>query len=211
MAKHDSSSNGDEAENNEKKHEKLHHFIYVFGISVLFVTLNFAFLWPKNHLLALLALWAGLGLVMIYELTIRGVRAPWVAGAIALLFLVCGIADLAIGPIRIPDTEVTGSLHAGAGPQSLCEKKMLAASASARNSLNVLIGNNGISIANAKELPVLAIGSCRVFWVNRGPRGLLINAKLFDANGSLIATIRNNNYDAIKGEELSIDRKHDLT
>jgi hypothetical protein len=206
-----SADSGKTPDYNEKKHEALYHLVYVFGISILFLAINFGFLWPENHLLALLALGVGLSLIAVYELTRMGVRAPRVAGVVLFVFLVCGITYWAIGPIHIPDTEVTGTLDAGASPQSHCEKEMLAASTSAQNSLNVIIGNNGISIANATELPVLAIGSCRVFWVNRGPQGLLISADLFDASGNLIATIRNNDFHAMIGESASIDRKHDLT
>lgn len=111
---------------------------------------------------------------------------------------------------HMPDKEVRGTIQPGAAPQTDCEKKVLAASASA-DTVNVLLGDFGASIPQIKFLQVLSVGNCSVLWVTKATDSLAINADLYDSAGKLVARMRDNNFTAVEGEHSTIDRNGDLT
>src|ERR1700722_1471219 len=97
-------------------HKKLVHFGYSFGGFILTAVVDYLFLWPENHLTALLAIAAWLSVTAIVELTVWDF-SPWVtAAAVVGLFVVALVANAIVGPIRIPDTVVSGTIEAGQAP-----------------------------------------------------------------------------------------------
>jgi hypothetical protein len=75
------------------QHKNLYHWIYVAGFTLITAVVDFMFLWPENHLAALLVLAATLSLVAIYELTVFGCSRYWIFAAVIGLFAIAGIAN----------------------------------------------------------------------------------------------------------------------
>ena len=96
MSENGSKNGGGTTNDNHDKHKKLYHWVYVAGFSILTGVVDFIFLWPENHFAALLVIAAALSLVVIYELTIRGVSHYLVVAAVIGLFILAGVANLAI-------------------------------------------------------------------------------------------------------------------
>jgi len=71
---------------------RIAHWVYTVFFSLLFVVLDFVFLWPENHFLALLALAAGISVVALYE-TWRVGRIVWGRSAAVILFVMVGVID----------------------------------------------------------------------------------------------------------------------
>ena len=74
-----------------------------------------------------------------------------------------------------------------------------------------MIGDNAIQFAEPAEIPLFAIGKCKVLTVTKGNDGLSIAADLFDSDGKLIANLRNNTFHALSGTRASVERDHDLS
>ena len=118
---------GGKSDNNHNNHKDLYHWVYVFGTTVFVGVADFMFFWPENHLSALLVLAAWLGLVAIYELHTRKMR-PWgIALVVICLFGFAVITYAIVGPIQIPEIEVTGTLQPGNAPTppNGCDRSIL--------------------------------------------------------------------------------------
>jgi hypothetical protein len=169
--------------------------------------------WPKSHVGCLVLAYIGiLGVLLLdgFCETAFPLKRSIILGAISLLGCV---TVYFIAPLFAEqEIEVHGRLEAGAAGPSDCERQMLANTAKPPpNPMNILFGNSGFAFGNVTDMPVLSIASCKVFWVTRDQDGLEINARLYDQEGKLIATINNNDYTAFQGDRSSVDREHDLS
>jgi hypothetical protein len=90
------------------EHSDLYHYVYSFGGSVLVGIVDFIFIWPESHLLALLAAAAWFSLLAVFEL--RNFRKEWSVTVPVFLFVGALIANFLI-PVQVPETTVTGTLQ----------------------------------------------------------------------------------------------------
>lgn len=210
----------DQAHENAESHpaKKWHHHkptaltkaIAAITVYSLFVFIDVHDIWPWSKIVAILVGTAVSMALLYYE--------AFAAEAITFLTFVIGSIAICVGGIIVylavpnhadvvPETEVVGTLQPGAAPDppNKCPK------GSTPDSWKILIGNNAIQLAKSTKLPVLMIGSCKVLTIEKSDKGLSIDTDLFDTNGKLIATIKNNEFHALSGARASVERDHDLS
>lgn len=197
--------------------QKLYHWVYVAGITILTGVVDFAFLWPEWHLGALLVFATWLSLVAIYEFrnSTRGlaVTVPVLlfVGALIVNFLVDALTP-------IPERIVTGTLQAANDPRPLtgCDPASPGDSywspfggflrfettkpkeAPPNDAIVVALGNNGIIVTKSESVPIIQVGECTLLSIQKTPNGLLVNASVFDLQGKLRAFLRDNSFTAIE-------------
>jgi hypothetical protein len=69
------------------------HWVYSVFFSLLFTLLDFAFLWPEHHFLALLSAASALSVVAVYEAWKIG-RPAWGRAVAIFLFVGIGVVDM---------------------------------------------------------------------------------------------------------------------
>ena len=107
MSENSNSNGHPTVDNNHDSYKRLYHWVYVAGFCILTGVVDFIFLWPENHLSALLVVAAALSLVAIYELTVLGWARPYVATAVIVIFVLAVGTNWAIGPIPTHKTAST--------------------------------------------------------------------------------------------------------
>ena len=217
-------------------HQVLYHLVYVTGWCVITAAIDFAFLWPESHLLALVALMASLSLPITYEFTVWGMPVGWTGVTVATLFAsILPIYDW-LGPIRVPDVEVQGWLQPGDDPtpRTGCDPVSAVGSNEdpywspiggffrfrlgerpiqppPKGATIVALGNNGVIITKAEMVPVIQIGECSLLSLQKTSRGLLVDANVYGESGKLIATIHDNAISGIEGKNSHVTREGDLS
>jgi hypothetical protein len=198
----------DEIQHNNKgqqpEHGDLYHYVYVFGATLGVGLIDFLFFWHDNHLIALLIGAAWLALVSVFEL--RHDR-KWQIGVPIGRFAAALIANYIIGPVRMPEIEVIGTLQPGGDP----EPQNGCPASNSPEAWKILFGTSGIQFGSYGEYPLLQVGSCKVIFVKRGPDGISVSADLFDGKGRLVAAIKNNEFHALTGDNVRVDRGHSLS
>jgi hypothetical protein len=176
-------------------------------VLVLYFLIDAVVVWPESRGWAFIFGAVGLSAVLLMELPWR-----WWIGATVVIAIGSAASYWIIGPAKILDIIVSGSIEPGDSPQSDCERKMLAATPIPQKPMNVLFGDWGITMGgDVTDFPVLAIGQCKVFWVTRDHDDIKINAKLYDEGGNLIAAVKDNVFRGFQGEQTTLDQNHDLT
>jgi hypothetical protein len=179
--------------------------IIVYG---LFIAIDVHDIWPWSKLAAIIA-GALVSIALLYY-------EAFAAGAIDFLTFVIGSVVICFAGLviyrevpehTVPETETIGTLQPGAQPDpaSKCPPP------TTPDTWKILIGTSAIQLAEAAEIPLLAVGKCKVLTVAKGRDGLSIAADLFDADGKLIANIKDNTFHALSGNHASIERDNDLS
>jgi hypothetical protein len=203
-------NNGNTGDGNEARDKKLYHYVYVVGFSILAgVIVDYLFLWPENHLAALLVAAAGLSLITVYEF--RNSRKGLNVTLPVLLIVGAFIANFLIPPP--PDIEVSGSLQAGnePTPPNGCDKRPPGFEQISPDALKILVGDNAIVLTGMGKTSVIQIGQCRPLSVERSPSGVSFNADLYDANGKLIARLADGRLSILTSDRVHWSHNGDLT
>jgi hypothetical protein len=208
MADKNATKNSGSSNKENKPNERLYHLIFVFGWGLLSGVLTVTALWPINHLaffLALAALWA---LPIIWELHVRDISRDKIVLAVMSIFALAIFAYRVVGPISEPLKTISGSLQPGdwKTPTISCSP----GTKIPPDMTKVFIGGN-LAAANILPKPVppwpLVMGNNGpVVSIQRTDDGISIDASIFGADGSAIATIKNNNFQAIVGNDLIADQ-----
>lgn len=231
MTKDRSADDGNAPHKNHKKHEKLYHWVYVFGVSIVFVLIDFVFLWPENHFFALMALAAIASLTAIYELTVLGFSALWVTGVVVALFAVTGGIYFAVGP-NLPEesvrsgwlvpandpTPITGCNPAAKGAPILqfgplgmgaIKKPTIVIP---KDAAIVDVGSNGVILTKSdKAEPLIRVGECTLLSMQKTEDGILINSSVYDCSNKLIGNIKNNNFEGFENTHSHIEQGGNLS
>jgi hypothetical protein len=212
MSEDRGTNGGNSPNSSHKKHEKLYHWVYVAGYIIISSAINFAFLWPESHLLALLALAALFSLPASYELTVLGISGARVVGVVAFLFAAAGGAYLMIGPIPPPEPW-RGWLQPAdePTPPNACDRWPI------EKEMTVLLGNaaffvtkNFLATRQDRFVPLSICGTAAMT-VERSPNGMKINTTIHDTAGELLGNIVNNGYDIPKDDRLIVEHSGDLS
>ncbi len=194
-------NNHTDGSSNDARDQKLYHYVYVVGFSILAgVIVDYLFLWPDNHLSALLVATAGLSLVAIYEF--RNSQKGLNISIPVMLFAGALVVNFIVGPIVQPDVEIIGTLQPGnePTPPNPCDK-----SAKTPDQLKILMG--GFAVSNDKaKITALKVGNCDVLGMDRTPEGISVNADLYDASGKLIATMANKQISVMTNDRVKATR-----
>lgn len=227
MSEERGKKDGNASYGDHDQHKTLYHWVYVAGFCLLTAIVDFAFLWPENHLWALLALAAAVSLVAIYEMTVRGFGPCTVAATVMCLFAATILAFWVVGPIpapaifptpvqrtfegqpRIPleDTEVHGALKSANEPipPNGCDD----APNVAPDAVKVLIGDNAVVQNGHGKFTAIRVRSCDAVIVDKRPEGVFVDASLYGKEGEPIATISNNQITALNGEHYVARQSYD--
>lgn len=175
---------------------------------ILYFILDAYAIWPESHLKALFAAVFGTAVVLLIELPWR-----WWAASTTALAIIAMIVYFVIGPVIVPDVEVTGLLQAGGEPTppNGCDRTPYGIPALPPDTLKVLFGNNAVAHTGQGKFTALQIAQCPVLAMERTASGIGVFADLYDAKGKLIARVTNNQIHVLTGEHVSLDRRGDLS
>jgi hypothetical protein len=199
MAQNGGQDDRDKRNSNHKKYEKLYHWVYVFGVSVLFVVIDFVFLWPENHFFALLALAAIFSLTAIYELTVIGFWWTHVWGVVAVIFVLAMGVYFIVGPVP-PPPPWRGWLQPAnePTPENGCGERW-------REAPILLAGSNGVIFRNPLgRVRVIAIDNCDALVFDRSENGIKVTAPLFDDAGNSLGEIVDKGYSIQKNTNVVV-------
>lgn len=207
----------DRAANSSNKHDRdknvsddrvrLRHLGEI-GITALFLVADFGFLWPENHFWALLLLAAGLGLLALMELP-----KPMRLDCVVLSFIGCGAAYWIIGPVVVPDREVTGVLVASRDSDpKICSDIGIP---QPPGHFSAVIGDNEL-FSTAAEMPFIRMDDgagtlCDEVSVVRSGKGIVVNGKIYEKTGKLVGSIADNVWIGIEGEKSHVAPVGDLS
>lgn len=180
-----------------------------FSILGLYLIIDAAEIWPRSHWLALVVALIGIVALLLLDGGFSTKRIIVISGAIAVAFTVIYF----VAPeSETPETEVIGTLQPGSDddPPNTCERGN-PSPPMPPDAWKIFVGNTVISIGKTNEIPLIAVGKCKVLTIHRDDSGLSINADLFDSEGRLIASIKNNQFHALSGQHSRVERGHDLT
>jgi len=198
-----------------ERHKVLVHFGYSFGGFILTAVVDYLFLWPDNHLAALLAMAAWLSVTAIVELTVWG-YSPWATASVVIgLFAGVGAINWIIGPIHAPEVEVVGSLQPGNEPTPPNGCDSMPAGMVAPDALKILIASNAYFRNGLGKITAIEIGAdpntCKVLTMERTAIGIDVSAELYGATGQYIARISGGEFHEISGEHSYVERQGDLS
>jgi hypothetical protein len=208
-----SAENGpeDREERNQPKkdeHKDLYHWVYVAGGTLLVGVADFIFLWPENHLFAFLLLAAWISLVIIYEThQLHYSQRSIVIVVLSVFSISVGLSAL-VGPVHLPDAESIGLLQPDheKDPPNGCAGEL------STGALKLVAGTTGYVMPDtSKHLSVIQIGECHSLEINRKGEDLSIDSELYNDDGNLIATIKNNEYRVIIGDSSYIEKNGNLS
>jgi hypothetical protein len=80
-----------------------------------------------------------------------------------------------------------------------------------QNATIVALATDGIIVTKNEKVPVLEIPRCTLLSIENAPNGLLIDAKVYDTSGKLIASVADNNFTAVEGANSHVTREGDLS
>jgi hypothetical protein len=203
---------GSDAYGDYDRHKKLVHFGYSFGGFVLTAVIDYLFLWPENHLAALLAIAAWLSVTAIVELTVWGYR-PWITVSSVLgLFVGASIIDLIVGPVLPTETDIHGWLEPSnepVPPNAACSPDTL--ERVRPYGMAFLLGRAGCwEPSGLGPRPVLTVSSCAAMSVEMANDKIALNADIYDG-ADLVAHIENNEFNLVPGKfayQKRPDRSH---
>jgi len=208
MAEDHSTDGSGTANRNHDNHKNLYHWVYVAGISLLTGVVDFVFLWPEWHLGALLVLATWFSLVAIFEF--RNSKKGLAVSVPVLLFVVALIANFFI-PASGPEVEIVGTLQPGNLPTPPNGCDGMPTNLVSHDALKILIGDSAAALNGLGKIWAIGIAACNVLGIERTPQGINIEAKLYDAQGRLVATINDNTFHALSGKSYLVDRHGDLS
>lgn len=173
------------------------------AVLALFFIADAIGVWPESHGTALLIGAVGTCAVLFIELPL----GPWLISSFVVGLATTGFY-WSIGPISRPDVEVIGTLQPGSQPDppNDCPKEQELGTA-----WRITFGTSTIQFNDPAEVPLIAVGDCRLVFIKPENGGLSVTANLFDAAGNLIASIKNNEFHALSGSRASVERDHDLS
>lgn len=169
--------------------------------------------WPENHGWALFSGAFGTCVVLLAELPIK----PWLLASFCIAVASAAIYII-VGPSRIPDVEVVGSIQAGNehDTDAPCFPSEVP-----HGSMKLLLGTNTYYRLGLGVMTLIKMGTepdvCNAFAIERTTGGIQIEARIFDRTGKkLVATISKNElgkneFRALEGGSSHIDRNGDLS
>jgi len=216
MSDNDSQKVADHKNSKQPEHRDLYHYVYVFGGSVGVGVVDFVFIWPDHHLLALLIAAAWFSPIAIFEL--RDFRPEWRVTVPVFLFMGALIANFIIDALTpLPERIITGTLQPASDPrpQTGCDpmgpdaywspfggfirfKVQRHKEPPPADAIVVTLGSNGIIVTKNEKVPIVQIADCTLLSIQKTSNGLLVNASVFDLQGKLEAFIRDNAFTAIE-------------
>jgi hypothetical protein len=182
--------------------------IAALAVYGLFIFIDVHDIWPWSQVAAVIV-----GILVTIALVYLEAFATGAVGFLA--FLICSAAIVVSGAAIyvvmpnavVPDVETFGALEPGNDPDfpNICGP------ADSPDAWKIFAGNMAFQFSYPMEVPVLKIGSCDVLTVKKENNHLLVAAKLYDSKGRLLASINDNQFHALSGEEAKVSREHDLS
>ena len=212
MSEDGSTNSGGTRDHNQNGDKSLYHWVYVAGFCIFSAFVDFTFLWPENHLLALLALAAILSLVLIYELRVIGTPLTWITMFVAALFMIAGGIFWITGPNVSPDVEASGEGFLIPGHDPTPSNECDGVRKKPENigyDFTVIVGSVTVLTGRRMPLTVLEICNQHVLTVKPEERGLLIDADDWDEKGQSLFSVRDNKYKAAEGTYSYMTRSPD--
>lgn len=181
-----------------------HHLVYTVFFSLLFTLLDFVFVWPEYHLLALLALAAAFSAVGWAELP-----RQWAIWSAVALFVMAGAVRMIVGPELPTETETHGWLLAANDPipPNACSDNPRIQVPS--DAILFIAGTNGIWTNEMGRSTVLTVGNSTILSMERNGDRLSFDADIFDNVGNLVARITKNEFNLVPGEYSYRERSED--
>lgn len=204
------SDHPDEA-SREHKRRVIHEWI----IPIITGAVTLISVWPSSHGIALL-LAATIWIVTIpvqLALVSRG-RLQLAVSISAVIVAVCAGVYVYLGPNRIPEEQKTEVLIPGMAPTppNACDElpKSLLSSTST-SPLTILIGDNAFIQTGADRLTAIQVGACPVLSMWRTPIGITVESDLFNAQGKLVASVRDGKLMVLTSDDIKMSRNGDLS
>jgi hypothetical protein len=222
MAENHDENLGEQPKEQTPQHDKLYHWVYVFGPSIALTAIDLGFYWreyPEYHLLELLIAAALMAAPTAYELHRNGwTRIPTIA-IVAMIFAAAVACYFAFGVYEPPEAPTEGSLYPldMASAETACSDSpdfpggMFANFEDPRRQLVVALGRTGVIIPffdkaktaedqalndnlNSGSRTLLRAGTCDVLKIRRSEGGLAVDADVVYPSGAVAAKIRGNNF-----------------
>ena len=199
-------------------------FVYVVFFSLLSAVFDIAVIWPNNHFLALVTGATAFSLVAWVEVT-----EEYFPQTAMMAFLLAFTVWLAVGPVLPEETETHGWLLPAndRSAETACPDTPWGIGANLQvpeKMMTVALGHSGITIpffhgkagdpkdeefaskANEMRHTILTVGNCRAIAVTRKDGKLLIDADVFDSEGHLSATVKDNEFHLVQAQIAYPDR-----
>ncbi len=76
--------------------------------------------------------------------------------------------------------------------------------------LRILFGDNAAGMFRINQVNLVQVGTCKVLWIDRTDKGIAVNADLYNAEGNLMARVRDNQLHSTTGGSTGLRRRGDL-
>jgi hypothetical protein len=210
MAEYRGADGGDEGNRNQDQNQRLYHLVYGLFISLAFVAADFAFLWPENHLLALLFLAATLSGLAIYEMrVVYRLPQPMIELSIFGILLACGAVYFVVGPNQVAPT--IGWLQPANEPTPPNGCDRLPAIYQGPKGPIIILADSGFIPGNSANVAAIQIGQCAPVMIRQGPNGIMVSADIYSPQGELVGQIRDNGYTMSGEKRLAVEKSGDLS
>jgi hypothetical protein len=170
-----------------------------------------AFWWNESHIIFLW--WGVLGLVVAILRHIPSLRIA-LSASILLILLAC-IMQPYLPPMPKHETSTHGWLIPANDPipPNACDKSMPSIP---KDALLILFGDSATVLGHLenrdKKLPplsIVTIADCSVLSIEKGPKGISVNADIFAEDGNLAARIKHNEFHLVQNEISYSERDED--
>jgi hypothetical protein len=212
MPENNSTGRQSNSKSEQESNERARHIIYELLLAgVVMSVVTFYGIWPTSHGFALIIVavtWSSLAL---YEMAfVYKVKHRWTAAFCISTFIVAGTAYSIVGPNHTPEDEKLGALIPGNAPTppNGCDRLPQTLSSDA---LRILIGDNAFVLSGVGRITALQVGTCPVLSIERTPRGVSVDADLYDIHGKMVATLRDGQFHVLTGDDVKIGRNGDLS
>lgn len=208
MAKNGSLESANQFDGDKHKHNDLHHWVYVFGATLLAGVVAFVSFWKDSHFIALMLFATCIGLISVYELRTRKFSISFILGVIIGFYAIAGIASDYV-PTLPEETEFHGWLLPAneATPPNACDKKKDGPIWASHGmgtpppgALLFLAGSNAAWTTSTGKSTVLQVGNCVSISVERQDAQLAFDADIFDTSHELVARVEHNEFHLIQGK-----------
>jgi hypothetical protein len=202
--------NRDRSYGDYERHPILVHVGYVVVVTIIAAIVEYIWLWPEYHLVALLIAAAYFSTIAVVEMVVWGFRASYVTATVLCLFGLAFSVFWWVGPAGAPEAEIGGTLQAGnmPTPPNGCDHAPFPVPP---NALKVLVGTNAFVHAGNGRFRAIQVAQCPVVSMERTDKGISVSAILYDSKGRLIAKITRDRIDAISGGDVTVSRDGDLS
>lgn len=162
---------------------------------------DFIGVWPSHRLLALVLPVIGVVVLMFVDGGISNKVMLWVT---AIATAACTTAYVAFPTPKVPDVLTTSPLRPGgaATPPNGCDLTHPRSKVPA-DEFRIILGTNAIPAGDGK-CTALGVGTCKALTLDRTPRGVTVDAELYDATGKLVVSVHDNMVDAITNERIHV-------